>query len=68
MLTSDWCKKKAEEAEQSGDDKGAKAYRELEALWRKRENEKAAKLSCVCGKSPDGICIGLCATGELPES
>ncbi len=64
MLTSDWCKEKAEEAEQAGNLKEAKAYRELEAMWRKRENEKAAKLSCVCGKSDTGLCQGICARGE----
>ncbi len=64
MLASEWAKSKAEEAEASGDDKGAKAYRELEAMWRKRENEKAAKLSCVCGKSDTGLCQGICARGE----
>lgn len=61
MLTSEWCKEKAEEAEQAGNFKEAKAYRELEAMWRKRENEKASKLSCVCGQSSSGMCVGLCA-------
>jgi len=55
---------KAEQAEQEGKIKDAKAYRELEALWRKRENEKAAKLGCVCGKSSTGLCEGICARGE----
>ncbi len=65
MLSSEWAREKAEEAEAAGNAKDARAYRELEALWRKRENEKASKLSCVCGKSPNGACIGICALGEL---
>ena len=64
MLSSEWCKSKAEMAEAVGDTAKAKAYRELEALWRKRENEKAAKLGCVCGASPSGLCIGICGTGK----
>lgn len=64
MLASEWAKGKAEECDASGDSLGAKAYRELEAMWRKRENEKAAKLSCVCGKSDTGLCQGICARGE----
>lgn len=64
MLSSEWCRARAEMAEAVGDTAKAKAYRELEALWRKREKEKEAKLSCVCGKSPTGMCIGICAKGE----
>lgn len=65
MLASEWCAIRAEMAEAAGDTAKAKAYRELEAMWRKRENEKAAKLSCVCGKSVSGMCVGHCALGEL---
>lgn len=64
MLASEWCCLRAEMAEAVGDTAKAKAYRELEAMWRKRENEKAAKLSCVCGKSDTGLCQGICARGE----
>lgn len=64
MLSSEWCALRAEMAEAVGDTAKAKAYRELEALWRKRENEKAAKLSCVCGKSQTGLCVGICGRGE----
>ncbi len=63
MLASEWCCLRAEMAEAAGDAAKAKAYRELEAMWRKRENEKAAKLGCICGKSASGICVGICATG-----
>ena len=61
MLSSEWCRTRAEMAEAVGDTAKAKAYRELEAMWRKRENEKASKLSCVCGQSSSGVCVGLCA-------
>ena len=61
MLASEWAKLKAEEAEAVGDASESKAYRELEAMWRKRENEKASKLSCVCGQSASGKCVGICA-------
>jgi len=64
MLASLWAKGKAEECEAAGDVAGAKAYRNLEAMWRQREDEKRAKQSCVCGKSPDGTCRGICATGD----
>lgn len=64
MLSSEWCALRAEMAEAVGDMAKAKAYRELEEMWRKRENEKAKSSLCVCGKSPTGSCIGLCATGE----
>ena len=64
MLSSEWCAIRAELAEAVGDTARAKAYRTLEAMWRQREDEKRAKQSCVCGKSPDGTCKGICATGD----
>ncbi len=64
MLASKWCCIRAELAEAVGDTARAKAYRNLEAMWKQREDEKRAKQSCVCGKSPTGQCQGICARGE----
>lgn len=64
LSSSEWCLEKAEACEQAGDVRGARAYTEMAHMWAKREDEKAKRTLCVCGKSPTGQCVGICSTGE----